>query len=130
MGLCGRMHVRGSDRTNEKTQKEKIVVLGSGWAAIKFLQTIDTTNQYDVTVVSPRNYFLFNPFLPSCVVGTVEPRSIVEPIRQLLRYEARPFVRKLLQQDTKKKKYDHGFMKRISVPRTKNYISSQNLSGW
>ena len=59
----------------------------------------DTTNQYDVTVVSPRNYFLFTPFLPSCVVGTVEPRSIVEPIRQLLRYEARPFVRKLLQQD-------------------------------
>lgn len=87
------------DRTNEKTQKKKIVVLGSGWAAIKFLQTIDTTNQYDVTVVSPRNYFLFTPFLPSCVVGTVEPRSIVEPIRQLLRYEARPFVRKLLQQD-------------------------------
>ena len=30
------------DRTNEKTQKEKIVVLGSGWAAIKFLQTIGT----------------------------------------------------------------------------------------
>jgi len=58
-------------------------LLGSGWAAIKFLQTIDTTNQYDVTVVSPRNYFLFTPFLPSCVVGTVEPRSIVEPIRHI-----------------------------------------------
>lgn len=87
------------DRTNDETKKEKIVVLGSGWAAIKFLQNIDTTNKYDVTVVSPRNYFLFTPFLPSCVVGTVEPRSIVEPIRQLLRYEARPLVRKLLKQD-------------------------------
>ena len=36
------------DRTNEKTQKEKIVVLGSGWAAIKFLQTIGTWRLFAV----------------------------------------------------------------------------------
>jgi len=81
------------DRT-KKTDKEKIVVLGSGWAAVKFLQNIDTS-RFDVTVVSPRNFFLFTPFLPSCVVGTVESRSIVEPIRKLIRYEARPILRRL-----------------------------------
>ena len=36
---------------------------------------------YDVTLVSPRNYFLYTPLLPSAATGTVEPRSIVDPVR-------------------------------------------------
>lgn len=40
-------------------------------------------------VVSPRNYFLFTPLLPSCTVGTVDIRSIVEPIRFITRHKAR-----------------------------------------
>eukprot|EP00587_Corethron_hystrix_P010615 CAMPEP_0113326114 /NCGR_PEP_ID=MMETSP0010_2-20120614/18281_1 /TAXON_ID=216773 ORGANISM="Corethron hystrix, Strain 308" /NCGR_SAMPLE_ID=MMETSP0010_2 /ASSEMBLY_ACC=CAM_ASM_000155 /LENGTH=137 /DNA_ID=CAMNT_0000186289 /DNA_START=15 /DNA_END=425 /DNA_ORIENTATION=+ /assembly_acc=CAM_ASM_000155 len=55
--------------TPQNPSRVRIVVLGSGWASVKFLQNIDTT-KFDVTVVSPRNYFLFTPFLPSCVVGT------------------------------------------------------------
>lgn len=74
--------------------REKVVVLGSGWASVKYAQNIDTS-KFDVTVVSPRNFFLFTPFLPATVVGTVEPRSIVEPIRSLLEYDSRPFTRKL-----------------------------------
>uniref|UniRef100_A0A7S2DLC2 NADH:ubiquinone reductase (non-electrogenic) n=1 Tax=Haptolina brevifila TaxID=156173 RepID=A0A7S2DLC2_9EUKA len=81
------------DRT-PKTLKEKIVVLGSGWAAVKFVQNIDTT-KYDVSIISPRNFFLFTPFLPSVTVGTVEGRSIVEPIRKLVQYDARPITRKI-----------------------------------
>jgi len=79
------------DRTS-RTSKEKVVVLGTGWASVKFLQNIDTS-RFDVTIVSPRNFFLFTPFLPSCVVGTVEGRSIVEPIRKLIQYDARPLPR-------------------------------------
>jgi NADH:ubiquinone reductase (non-electrogenic) len=36
-----------------------------------------------VKVISPRNYFAFTPLLPSVTCGTVEPRSIVEPIRRM-----------------------------------------------
>ncbi len=32
-------------------------------------------------MVSPRNHFLFTPLLPSTTVGTIEFRSIIEPIR-------------------------------------------------
>merc|ERR1719359_791528 len=81
------------DRTRV-TDKEKVVVLGSGWASVKFIQNIDT-DVFDVTVVSPRNFFLFSPFLPSVTVGSVEGRSIVEPIRSLVQYQARPLTRKL-----------------------------------
>ncbi len=40
--------------------KEKIVILGTGWGSAAFLKDIDT-NMYDVTVISPRNFFLFTP---------------------------------------------------------------------
>jgi hypothetical protein len=62
--------------------KEKLVILGSGWASAALLQDIDT-NQFDVTVVSPRNYFLFTPMLASSSVGTVDIRSITRPIREV-----------------------------------------------
>jgi hypothetical protein len=64
--------------------KERIVVLGSGWGAASFLQHIDT-DRYDVTVVSPRNYFLFTPMLTGSSVGTCEYRSITMPIRSVRR---------------------------------------------
>ena len=38
---------------------------------------------FDVTVVSPRNYFLFTPLLPNTTVGTVEFHNIIEPVRSL-----------------------------------------------
>lgn len=63
--------------------KKKVVILGSGWSAMSLLNHLNP-NQFDVTVVSPRNYFLFTPILPSVTVGTVESRSIVEPIRRLI----------------------------------------------
>ena len=62
--------------------KEKIVVLGTGWGAAAFLKDIDTS-KYDVTVISPRNYFLFTPMLAGASVGTVEYRSITEPVREV-----------------------------------------------
>lgn len=59
--------------------KPSVVILGSGWGAISFLQHIDSKN-FNVTLVSPRNYFLFTPLLPSTPVGTVDEKSIIEPV--------------------------------------------------
>ena len=68
--------------TNSNGEKEKVVVLGTGWGAAAFLKGIDTS-QYDVTVISPRNYFVFTPMLAGASVGTVDYRSITEPIREV-----------------------------------------------
>ncbi|KAL1921307.1 uncharacterized protein VTP21DRAFT_11023 [Calcarisporiella thermophila] len=65
-----------------------VVVLGTGWGATSFLKSIDNEN-FNIIVVSPRNYFLFTPLLPSCTVGTIENRSIMEPIRYITRYKKR-----------------------------------------
>ncbi|BFZ64364.1 NADH:ubiquinone oxidoreductase [Saitoella coloradoensis] len=66
--------------------KKTLVVLGSGWASTSLLKSLDTEN-YNVVVVSPRNYFLFTPLLPSTPTGTIELRSIMQPIRHILRHK-------------------------------------------
>ncbi|KAJ6383399.1 hypothetical protein OIU78_026807 [Salix suchowensis] len=63
-------------------KKKKVVVLGTGWAGVSFLKNLKSSS-YDVHIVSPRNYFAFTPLLPSVTNGTVEGRSIVEPIRNI-----------------------------------------------
>jgi NADH dehydrogenase FAD-containing subunit len=62
--------------------KQRIVVLGSGWGAASLLKGIDN-DLYHVTIISPRNYFLFTPMLAGASVGTVEYRSICEPVREI-----------------------------------------------
>jgi NADH dehydrogenase FAD-containing subunit len=76
--------IRGSMNIDafSDVKKEKIVVLGSGWGAHSFLKTVDST-KYDVQIISPRNYFTFTPMLAASAVGTVEFRSICEPIRNV-----------------------------------------------
>lgn len=63
--------------------KPKLVILGSGWGSVAILKTLNP-DDYHVTVVSPVNYFLFTPMLPSATVGTLELRSLVEPIRRIV----------------------------------------------
>lgn len=59
-----------------------LVVLGTGFAGFSLLKGIDV-DRFNVTVVSPRNHFLFTPLLPSTTVGTIEFRSIIEPVRTI-----------------------------------------------
>ncbi|XP_022724033.1 external alternative NAD(P)H-ubiquinone oxidoreductase B2, mitochondrial-like [Durio zibethinus] len=65
-------------------KKKKVVLLGTGWAGMSFLKNLNNPT-YEVEVVSPRNFFVFTPLLPSVTCGKVEPRSIVEPIRNIIR---------------------------------------------
>ncbi|KAI3829315.1 hypothetical protein L1987_03435 [Smallanthus sonchifolius] len=74
----------GENYDDVGNQKKKVVVLGTGWAGTSFLRNLKNPS-YDVQVISPRNYFAFTPLLPSVTVGTVEARSVVEPIRNIVK---------------------------------------------
>lgn len=65
------------------SHRPRLVVLGTGFGAFNLVKHIGAA--YDVVVVSPRNHFLFTPLLPSTTVGTIEFRSIIEPIRHARR---------------------------------------------
>jgi NADH dehydrogenase len=64
--------------------KPKLVILGTGWGSVALLKQLNP-GDYHVTVVSPSNHFLFTPMLPSATVGTLELRSLVEPVRKIVR---------------------------------------------
>ncbi|KAI3456319.1 hypothetical protein Pfo_012982 [Paulownia fortunei] len=63
-------------------EKPRVVVLGSGWGACRFLKGLDT-RLYDVVCISPRNHMVFTPLLASTCVGTLEFRSVAEPVSQI-----------------------------------------------
>ncbi|CEM01006.1 unnamed protein product [Vitrella brassicaformis CCMP3155] len=65
-------------------RRARMVILGTGWAAMNFVKDLDK-ELYDVTVVSPRNYFTFTPLLPSVCSGTLTPFSCIEPFRHFCR---------------------------------------------
>lgn len=78
-------HYQRKWKSGQMEKRKKIVVLGTGWGAHSFIQDIDAIAN-EVTVISPRNFFLFTPMLAASAVGTVESRSISEPIRQVNPY--------------------------------------------
>ncbi|KAL6707851.1 hypothetical protein ACN47E_003751 [Coniothyrium glycines] len=63
-----------------KDQRERVVILGSGWAGFTLARALDK-KKYQVVVVSPRSYFAFTPLLASTSVGTLEFRTALEPVR-------------------------------------------------
>ena len=76
--------VIASQSANKK--KQNLVILGSGWAGFRLIKKIDL-EKYNVNVVTPRNHFLFTPLLPGSACGTVELRSIIEPVRRAVHHE-------------------------------------------
>ena len=65
---------------DEGWRRRRLVILGTGWGSYSVLKKVDK-KQFDVIVISPRNHFLFTPLLASTTVGTLEFRSIIEPVR-------------------------------------------------
>jgi NADH dehydrogenase FAD-containing subunit len=62
----------------------RLLVLGCGFGGYSLLSRL-RSRSWETTLLSPRNYFLFTPLLPSAVTGAVEFRSILEPARRRLR---------------------------------------------
>lgn len=63
-----------------KGSRERIVILGSGWAGYVFSRDL-AHKKFQPLVISPRSYFVFTPLLNEATVGTTEFQSIVEPVR-------------------------------------------------
>ncbi|KAL8315084.1 hypothetical protein RB593_008591 [Gaeumannomyces tritici] len=81
-----------SEATKSHLGKPKLVILGGGWGSVAILKELNP-DDYNVTLISPTNYFLFTPMLPSATVGTLELKSLVEPIRRILHRVRGHFLR-------------------------------------
>ncbi|HYG60950.1 MAG TPA: FAD-dependent oxidoreductase [Thermoanaerobaculia bacterium] len=67
----------------ERPDRPRLLVLGCGFGGYSLLTRL-RYNRWQTTLLTPRNYFLFTPLLPSAVSGSVEFRSILEPARRRL----------------------------------------------
>lgn len=76
--LKGQAKLKG--KREPLAERPTVVVLGTGWASHAFVKAAST---YDlrIVVVSPVNHFVFTPMLAGAAVGTIEYRSMTEPIR-------------------------------------------------
>ncbi|ORY77230.1 pyridine nucleotide-disulfide oxidoreductase-domain-containing protein [Leucosporidium creatinivorum] len=79
-GAPGSSPLRSFSSTASR-DKQKLVILGSGWAGYQLLAKVDK-QAYDVVLVSPNTYFAFTPLLASTAVGTLEFRCALEPVRR------------------------------------------------
>ncbi|KAJ7286128.1 hypothetical protein C8J57DRAFT_1286800 [Mycena rebaudengoi] len=72
------------DEENKKlAEKPRLVIVGGGWGAMATLKAL-YAGDYHVTVVSSETFTTFTPLLPSAAVGTVQVRSLIEPIRKVI----------------------------------------------
>jgi len=65
----------------------RIVVLGGGFAGMEALRVLERglrgRSDVELQLVSDRNYLLFTPLLPQVASSMVEPRHIIQPVRDI-----------------------------------------------
>ena len=66
----------------------RILVVGGGYVGLyttlRLLKKL-RSEEAIVTVVDPRSYMTYQPFLPEAAAGAVSPRHVVVPLRRVLR---------------------------------------------
>ncbi len=65
-----------------------VVVVGGGFggsAAAREIERRFAEDAVKVTLISEQNFLLYTPFLPEAAAGTLEPRHVVTPLRELLK---------------------------------------------
>ena len=69
-------------RSALRLTKPNVVVLGTGWAGCYAAHHLNP-NLCNIQVISTRNHMVFTPLLPQTTTGTLEFRSVCEPITNI-----------------------------------------------
>src|SRR5215471_5182980 len=66
----------------------RVLIVGGGYVgmytALRLLRRL-RDGEAQVTVVDPRSYMTYQPFLPEAAAGSIQPRHVVVPLRRVLR---------------------------------------------
>src|SRR5213595_2781697 len=67
------------------TERPRILIVGGGYVGLYAARRILKKMRYGeatVTVVDPRSYMTYQPFLPETAAGSISPRNVVVPMRR------------------------------------------------
>ncbi len=74
------------------TAPTRILILGGGYVGMhtalrlrRSLRRELRRGEVEISVVEPRSYMTYQPFLPEAAAGNLDPRNVVAPLRQVLR---------------------------------------------
>ena len=112
----------------------RIVVVGCGFAGLKFVQTINS-KQYQIVLLDKNNYHTFQPLMYQVATSGLEPDSITYPIRKIFKGKKRFHFRKTTVEriDTEKKEvhttigpieYDHLV---VALGATNNFFGNKDV---
>jgi NADH dehydrogenase len=112
----------------------RIVVIGCGFAGLKFVQTINS-KQYQVVLLDKNNYHTFQPLMYQVATSGLEPDSITYPIRKIFKGKKRFHFRKTTVEsiDTEKREvhttigpieYDHLV---VALGATNNFFGNPDV---
>jgi NADH dehydrogenase len=69
-------------------ERPRVLILGGGYVgmytALRLLKKL-RPDEATVTVVDPKAYMTYQPFLPEAAAGSIQPRHVVVPLRRVLR---------------------------------------------
>ena len=69
-------------------KRKRIVILGGGFGGVYTAQALEKLlgrkDDFEITLISKENYFVFQPMLPEVISGGVGLTDIVSPLRRLL----------------------------------------------
>jgi len=71
--------------TEKMKEKERLVIVGSGWAGTTLATEIDE-NKYAVSVISPESSLSYTPLLASAACGLYDFSLVQQPIRHASRH--------------------------------------------
>src|SRR5918994_6749585 len=67
----------------------RILIVGGGYVGMYTALRLQRKLRWSdvrITVVDPRNYMTYQPFLPETAAGSLEPRHVVVPLRRVLKH--------------------------------------------
>jgi NADH:ubiquinone reductase (H+-translocating) len=80
---------RLASQVSVRSSQKHVVILGGGfggiYAALRLEKTLRRYDDFEVTLVTRDNYFLFTPMLPEIAAGDLELNTIINPLRKLLK---------------------------------------------
>lgn len=65
--------------------KKQLVIIGGGFAGLELINELQSSDQYEITLVDLNNYNFFPPLLYQVAAGFMEPSAISYPFRKILR---------------------------------------------
>jgi NADH dehydrogenase len=77
-------HLALQNENRQEGKMRKIVIVGGGYAGFYTAWKLEKKlrlGEAKVTVIDPRPYMTYQPFLPEVMAGSIEPRHAVVPLR-------------------------------------------------